>query len=85
MIVPDVMDRTLRQPISASIKEAINESFLIVPEGKTSALVGIYDTDSKEVRLHFAWKTNNTWKVGAQVGWALDKKPTALIAVQAAW
>ena len=85
MIVPDVMDRNIRQPISDSVKKAINESFLIVPEGKTSALVAIYDSEQNQARLHFAWKTNDTWKVGAQVGWSLHEKPTAIVAVEAAW
>ena len=85
MIVPDVTDRHIRQPISDSVKEAIRDSFLVVPEGKSSALVAIYDSEQKQARLHFAWKTNNMWKVGAQVGWSLHEKPNAIVAVEAAW
>lgn len=85
MIIPDVTDRNTRQPITDSIKTAIRDSFAIVPEGKSTALVAIYDSEQKQARLHFAWKTNNTWKVGAQVGWSLHEKPTAIVAVEAAW
>lgn len=59
--------------------------FSEVPEGKTSALIGIYDFDTGYTRLHFAWKVNDTWKVGAQVGWAQHSNPTGYVGVEAFW
>jgi len=81
----NVTDITNRPPVSASIKDAIKTAFLDVPEGKNSALLAIYDIDAEAVRLHFAWKVNNTWKVGSQVGWSLDNNIEGYVGVEAAW
>lgn len=78
-------DTISRPPISGSIKKAINDAFLIVPEGKNSAIVAIYDFETKDARVHFAYKVNDTWKVGAQVGWTVNKKPMGYVGVEAAW
>jgi hypothetical protein len=74
-----------RPYVSDSIKKAIKDAFLEIPEGKTSALLGIYDIETGEARLHFAWKANNTWKVGAQVGWTKDMKPIGYVGIEASW
>ena len=81
----DVTDITNRPPVTGSIKAAITNAFAEVPADKSSALIAIYDYNTKEARLHFAWKANNVWKVGAQVGWSKDTKLTANVGVQAAW
>lgn len=74
-----------RPPVSEPIKNAIRDAFAIVPEGKKNAFLGIYDIDTKKVRLHYAWKIDDMWKVGAQIGWSIHSKPTGFVGVEAAW
>jgi hypothetical protein len=72
-----------RPPISGPIKQAINDAFAAVPEGKTSALLGIVDANG--ARMHVAWKVNETWKVGAVVDVPFGGKPSGYVAVEASW
>lgn len=81
----DVTDISNRPPVNGSIKAAITNAFAEVPEGKSSALLAIYDIPTGQARLHVAWKANNVWKVGAQVGWSKDTKLTGYVGVEAAW
>lgn len=78
-----VSDPFDRPPVSEPIRQAIRDAFAVVPEGKTSAVLAIVDTNG--ARLHAAWKVNDTWKVGAVVGVPLKGKPDGYIAVEAAW
>lgn len=85
MIDPYQITTRNRPLISEAIKDVIKDSFLTVPTDKTSAILGLYDMDSRMVRLHAAWKVNDIWKVGAQVGWAIGTRPIGYIGVEAAW
>jgi hypothetical protein len=38
-----------RPPVTEPIKQAIRDAFAIVPEGKTTAIVAIYDIEAKGV------------------------------------
>lgn len=81
----EATDITSRPPVSPSIKDAISNAFLEVPEGKNSAALAIWDFDKKAARLHFAWKTGDVWKVGAQIGWSKETKVTGYVGVEAVW
>jgi hypothetical protein len=81
----DVTDITNRPAVTTGIKNAIKLAFAEVPEGKSSALIAIYDYNAQAARLHFAWKANNVWKVGAQVGWSKEDSLSAAVGVEAAW
>ncbi len=81
----DPFDLTQRPPVSEPIKQGIRDAFAIVPPGKTSALVAIYDFGNQEGRLHFAWKVNKTWKVGAVVGIPANKRPSGWVGIEASW
>lgn len=76
-------DTITRPPIDAPIRQAIKDAFAIVPEGKTSAVLAIVDTNG--ARLHAAWKVNDTWKVGAVVGVPFGGKPEGYVCVEASW
>jgi len=79
-------DSTLLGPrptISEPIKQAIRDAFAVVPEGKSSALLAIVDPHG--ARLHVAWKINDTWKVGAQVGIPFSGRPDGYVGIEAAW
>jgi hypothetical protein len=80
----DITDITQRPAIAAEDKDKVRNAFLAVPDGKSSALIAIYDIGKKETRLHAAFKVNEVWKVGAQVGYAKGQI-SGFAAVQAAW
>ena len=73
----------IRPPITEPIRQAIRDAFAIVPEGKSSALLAIVDTNG--ARLHVAWKVNDHWKVGAQVGIPFGGKVEGSVAIEAVW
>jgi hypothetical protein len=72
-----------RPTIAEPIKQAIRDAFAVVPEGKSSALLAIVDTHG--ARLHVAWKVNQTWKVGGQVGIPFGGKAYGSVSIEAAW
>lgn len=72
-----------RPAISEPIRAAIRDAFAVVPEGKTSAILGIVDTNG--ARVHIAVKVNNTWKVGGALTVSRDGKPDGYVAVEASW
>jgi len=74
-----------RPPITGPIRQAIADAFAVVPEGKHSAILAIADLGTGEARLHVAWKVNETWRVGAQVGISKELKPDGYVAVEASW
>jgi hypothetical protein len=79
----DATDLTQRPSIPTSIKDKVKEAFIDVPEGKKGAFLGIWDFEANQARLHFAWKANDTWKVGAQIGWVNGQRPTGYVGVEA--
>jgi len=81
----DVTSLFGRPSITEFDKNAIRDAFAVVPDGKKSALLVIYDIEAKQGRLHYAWKVNDVWKVGAQVGWSLHEKPKGFIGIEASW
>lgn len=81
----DVRDKSNRPPITDPIRESIKNAFNVVPEGKNSALIAIWDFDAELARLHFAWKVADNWKVGAQVGWSVRQHLQGYAGVEAAW
>lgn len=81
----DPMDLSTRPPVTEPIKQAITDAFAIVPEGKSGALIAIYDVGQQAGRLHFASKRGEHWKVGAWVGMTKDKKVEGSVAIQATW
>lgn len=83
MIDPE--DTISRPPITNLIRDRIRDEFAMVPEGKRSALIGIWDAQAEQARLHLAWKINSTWKVGAQVGWTKNHKPDGYVGIEAVW
>ena len=85
MIDVTSLDLVDRPPVSENGKSMIRDALAAIPKDKKSALVAIYDIETRNARLHYAWKINDTWKVGAQVGWTLHEKPTGFVSVEAAW
>ncbi len=81
----ETLDSLGRPPITEPIKQAIRDAFAVVPPGKSSAVLAIYDVASGEGRIHVAWKANDVWKVGAVVGYSKEKKFTGTVAVEASW
>lgn len=81
----DPTDISKRPEVYHPIKESIKAAFTVVPEGKNSAVLAIADSSTRQARLHAAWKINDTWKVGAQIGWAVGNRPNGYIGVEAAW
>lgn len=81
----DITDTKNRPPITYPIRESIKNAFNIVPVGKSSALIAIWDIEAEKARLHYAWKINEIWKVGAQVGWSLNENLSGYAGVEAAW
>lgn len=81
----DVTDKTDRPPVNEFTKLAIKSAFNIVPNGKTQALIAIWDFDAELARLHYAWKANENWKVGAQVGWSVRQHLQGYAGIEAAW
>lgn len=78
-----------RPPITEPIRQAIRDAFAVVPEGRSSAVIAIYDLESEEGRLHIAWKAHESdrwsWKVGAVVGIPVHRRPYGTVAVEVAW
>lgn len=86
MSIPVVGTDAFGRPhITEPIKAAIRDAFAVVPEGKRSAVIAIYDLTSREGRLHVAWKVNDTWKVGAVVGIPHGQRPTGWVGIEASW
>jgi hypothetical protein len=74
-----------RPPVTEPIKQAIRDAFAIVPEGKTTAIVAIYDIEGREGRIHIASKIGEHWRVGGWIGLAKEKRATGVVAIEAAW
>ncbi len=72
-----------RPPITEPIRQAIRDAFAVVPPGKTSAVLSIFDEHG--ARVHVAWKVNDTWKVGAAIGIPYDGRPYGSVAIEASW
>jgi DNA integrity scanning protein DisA with diadenylate cyclase activity len=72
-----------RQPISNSVKTAINEALQAVPEGKRGALLVI--SDGQGTRAHLASRIGDNWKVAASAGVRWNGEINGLVAVQGAW
>ena len=72
-----------RPPITPDIKQAIRDAFAIVPEGKSSAVLAIFDEHGG--RLHMAWRVNSTWQVGAVLNVAVGGKSSGSAVVVGAW
>jgi hypothetical protein len=72
-----------RPPVTEPIKQAIRDAFLIVPPGRSSAVLAI--ADEHGARIHAAVKLGGHWEVGGQIGIPIDGKPSGWVGVLASW
>lgn len=55
------------QSIAAAVQSALGSSDVVIPDGKTHALVTSYDGHA--VKAAIAWKVGNVWSVAGDIDW----------------
>lgn len=72
-----------RPPVTDAIKAAIKDAFSIVPTGRESAVIFIFDEHGG--RIHAAWRATDHWEVGAVLQIAVGAKPSGTVMVVGSW
>jgi len=70
------------QSIAAAVQSTLNAPDVVIPDGKSHAIVTSYD--GKDVRAVYAFRLNKTWSVAGNVDWH-GVEPQLGVQVHASW